>query len=233
MRNVLYGIVQDQNLDICAVSETWLAVDTSEKLMGKVFGSDFVWFDRERKHQKGTFGGVGLLCRKSVGVFSLIKVSNQYEILWVKLCRNNDLYFFCSVYIPPTKSRREDAKEVLIELETDIINFRRLGKVIVMGDFNCRIGGTDSSMVVGGKQFSFSRSTQDMVKGGDANKGAHLVASMNAVQMVVMNGIDSGGEFTFRNSKKGASVIDYIILSDNIVIPDSGSVDNGNTTDQE
>ena len=115
MRNVLYGIVQDQNLDICAVSETWLAVDTSEKLMGKVFGSDFVWFDRERKHQKGTFGGVGLLCRKSAGVFSLIKVSNQYEILWVKLCRNNDLYFFCSVYIPPTKSRREDAKEVLIE----------------------------------------------------------------------------------------------------------------------
>ena len=55
MRNVLYGIVQDQNLDICAVSETWLAVDTSEKLMGKVFGSDFVWIDRERKHQKGTF----------------------------------------------------------------------------------------------------------------------------------------------------------------------------------
>lgn len=51
---------------------------------------------------------------------------------------------------------------------------------------------------------------------------------MNAVQMVVMNGIDSGGEFTFRNSKKGASVTDYIILSDNIVIPDS----NGNTTDR-
>ena len=58
-------------------------------------------------------------------------------------------------------------------------------------------------MVVGGKQFSFSRSTQDMVKGGDANKGAHLVASMNAVQMVVMNGIDSGGEFTFRTQKRG------------------------------
>jgi hypothetical protein len=42
--------------------------------------------------------------------------------------------------------------------------------------------------------------------------------------MIIMNGIDSGGNITFRNSKAHSSTVDYIILSDNIVLPDEGEV---------
>ena len=67
-----------------------------------------------------------------------------------------------------------------------------------MGDFNCRFGGEESSIVTGNNQFTFSRTTHDMdSKAKDARRGSYLVTSMNASQMVVMNGIDSGGELPF------------------------------------
>ena len=44
--------------------------------------------------------------------------------------------------------------------------------------------------------------------------------AMNAANMLVINGIDSGGEATFEHDNQmGSSVIDLIALSDNIVLP--------------
>ena len=40
---------------------------------------------------------------------------------------------------------------------------------------------------------------------------------MNAMDMMVMNGLDSGSEFTYESKYKGASVIDYIILEKQLV----------------
>ena len=62
-------------------------------------------------------------------------------------------------------------------------------------------------------------------------RGIKLISSMNSVNMIIMNGIDSGGEHTYEKvmeTKDGktivcTSVIDYIILSDNIVVPDQAS----------
>ena len=105
----------------------------------------------------------------------------------------------------------------------DIRNFRKEGKVILMGDFNCRIGAKESVIISDTKQIVFPRITQDAGKSGDSSRGGYLVSSMNASQMVVMNGVDSGGECTFMSSNKGSSVIDFIILSDNIISPGKGS----------
>ena len=103
-----------------------------------------------------------VICRKSIGNFSLVKRSKKFEFLWVKLVREQDIYFIGAVYIPPSRSNREFAKDVLLEIEVDILNFRKLGKVILMGDFNCRFGGEESSIVAGNNQFTFSRTTHDM-----------------------------------------------------------------------
>ena len=224
-RSLLYGIIEDVKVDICVVSETFFR-DNSSRMIEKVFGSDFMWFGRERKIRKRASGGVGILCRKSIGNFSLVKISSKYEYLWIKLDRNQDMYYICGVYIPPSKSKRELAPDVLLELEIDIRNYRKLGKVVLMGDFNCRIGGKESVIAAGSKQFTFSRTTHDMdlkdkdgKKSKDANRGSFLVTSMSASGMVVMNGIDSGGEYTFTSTNSGSSVIDLIILSDNIIAP--------------
>ena len=92
-----------------------------------------------------------------------------------------------------------------------------------MGDFNCRIGGVESIILSGTKQFIFPRRTQDS-ESKDASRGAFFVSSMNASQMVIMNGLDSGGDYTFSNSRDDSSVINFIILSDNIVTPGNDAI---------
>ena len=70
--------------------------------------------------------------------------------------------------------------------------------------------------------------------GAPRTRGIQLVDSRNSAGMVIMNGIDSGGEYTFERtiSNNGSdtveiqnSMIDYIILSDNIVFPGFGILD--------
>lgn len=68
---------------------------------------------------------MGILGRKSVGVFSVVKASTNFELLWVNMSRGTDCYFIGAVYIPPDRSQRETAKQVLDELEVDIHQFRK------------------------------------------------------------------------------------------------------------
>jgi hypothetical protein len=42
---------------------------------------------------------------------------------------------------------------------------------------------------------------------------------LNAANVVILNGIDAGGDHTFKNSEDKKSMIDYIAVSDNIILP--------------
>ena len=53
-------------------------------------------------------------------------------------------------------------------------------------------------------------------KGVATRRGIKLIESMNAMNMIIMNGIDSGHDFTFK-SDNGQSINDYIIFSDSII----------------
>ena len=46
-------------------------------------------------------------------------------------------------------------------------------------------------------------------------RGKQLIRFMNSLNMVIINGIDSGGDFTFNDK----SIVDYIIVSENIFAP--------------
>ena len=92
-----------------------------------------------------------------------------------------------------------------------------------MGDFNARIGSNASIIQSNAGLRVFNRTVEDAKGGGNCEartRGIQLVDSMNSVGMVIMNGIDAGGQFTYRHyDEKRMSMNDYIILSDNIVIP--------------
>ena len=51
-------VCQDVGVDICVLSETWLTEGLAQKQMDKVFGSEFIWFGRERKVRKRASGFV-------------------------------------------------------------------------------------------------------------------------------------------------------------------------------
>ncbi len=88
-----------------------------------------------------------------------------------------------------------------------------------MGSFNRRIGNMPTVITDTNSRVVFKRNSQD----GDVSRNAKregriLVETMNAWDMLIMNGIDSGGEYTYESkNKKGASVIDYIILDKELV----------------
>lgn len=143
------GIVQNQNLDVIAVTETWFEVNSSKNIMGKVFNDvEFSWFGKERLDQKSSIGsgGVGILVRKSVGDVSLIKVYDLFDGLWVKCACKDDVVYICVIYIPPDNGPRgnQNFAKCLELLEGDCVKFRKMGKVVVMGDFNARIGSFQS-----------------------------------------------------------------------------------------
>ena len=63
-------MVEDLKVDICVFSETWFDEDSSSNLMQKHIGSDFVWFGRERKGQKGRSGSLGFMQKIGWDLFS-------------------------------------------------------------------------------------------------------------------------------------------------------------------
>src|SRR6185503_7452950 len=101
--------------------------------------------------------------------------------------------------------------------------FRKDGKVILLGDFNCRVSNQPSVILNDGKLLTLSRHVEDTDFKGSAikSRATQFLRTLNAVNMVVMKGIDSGGNYTFSNSLNESSMIDYIILSDNILFPNA------------
>ena len=136
--------------------------------------------------------------RKGIGEVSIIKSSKKYDLLWLQIkCKNVDL-FVAAVYFCPEGSRRvTDGREQFLELEADILHFREKGKVICLGDFNARIGNQVSVIWTKEDQedkMIYQRVSQD---GKIQDRGRNFVDSMNSCNLVIMNGIDSKGEYTF------------------------------------
>lgn len=178
--------------------------------------------DRKRKEDQKSYsgeGGIGFLVNKRVGRIEEVRVSKKNEILWIKVTSKEDL-FLAVVYMTPEGSTRDsDSQQLLLELEKDILEFSKLGRVIVMGDFNTRIGNVESSILKNDVRYSFPRRNQDHKFGSQIReRGIRFVESMNACNMVILNGLETEAECTCINITKGQSVVDYIIIQDKLIL---------------
>ena len=91
-RNLLFGIVENVKVDILVVAETWFEDQKhADFYMSKTFGDNFSWFSVQRQNQFG--GGIGILVRKSVATFSLVKASEKLGVVWIKMEKNADISF--------------------------------------------------------------------------------------------------------------------------------------------
>ena len=219
-RDLWYGMVCMLDLDVCVVTETWIKEGVN--LVSKTIDNrQYQWFSRERQKQKARSGegGVGVLVKRNIGEVSVVDRSKEFDMMWIEIDRPSCKMYIAVVYISPEGSpRANDSSMQLAELEAKILHFKTKGQVIVLGDFNARIGMLESSCIRDGRRIFLSRTIQDTnVNALAKDRGMQMIESMNACNMVIMNGIDSGGEFTCINGYRGKSVIDYIILDEDIL----------------
>ncbi len=164
-RNVFVGAMSTLEVDVCVVTETWFREGLGDNVMERSLeGSSFQWFGRDRKDQKSWFGdgGVGFIVRKDIGNCKIVKVSRDHDTLWMELRRGAQLLYIAGVYICPEGSTRDnDFRRQLMELEVDIMEFRKKGLVVCMGDFNSRIGSINSVLTYGKRCVAIERTSED------------------------------------------------------------------------
>ena len=125
-------------------------------------------------------GGVVIFMHKDIGPSKLLKVGKCEDLVWVEIEGRDQIFFVAAAYMVPARSNWHWNNPVLrSELEEDILIYKRLGVVIVMGDFNSRIG---DSVPVTPVQNRWVRQSND--KEPNAN-GRELVALMKTCEMTI------------------------------------------------
>ena len=217
-RKMFVSLCSLAQVDLCVVSETKLDPGQGQVSMNEVIDSkEFEWMSKERKDQKskGGEGGVGILVRKRLGKLDRVKTSERFEILWVQVEVGSELLFIAAVYLPPLNSRKKVVREEFIrELEQDIFEFSRKGKVLILGDLNHRIGNMPSVVYHRGHKVVLERRSKDTAKDQVKKAGGKLLEVFNANKLIVLNGLEDEGENTFFGSKKKSeSMIDFIVIN--------------------
>ena len=205
------------DVDILGICETWFKPGLGKEVMTECLeNSEYEWYGLDRKKQttKQGDGGVGFLIRKRVGKIEIAKSHLENDILWIKLDFGRSCLFLCIVYISPYGTTRDvDTTQQLMELEKDILMFQKKGKVMVMGDFNHRIGNIESRILRDGEVTRFERTTKDInIPPFLKHRGQVFVDMMNTSHMVILNGLDNDGDLT-SYQHNGNSVVDYLIVS--------------------
>ena len=151
------------------------------------------------------YGGVAIFWNNTVVIASPISDIKSDRILGIEVNVANKSYVILNVYLPSSKvSNGVDFLNVLSELEELSIEHSPNSKIIIMGDFNCKIGD----------------------KGGPRGEGPCCaygsrlldIMSNDLVQFVCcdMSHVGSGPMFTFDRPGIGRSWIDHIFVSSNM-----------------
>jgi hypothetical protein len=173
-------VLEVSELDVC------LFIDTGLDRMGNVSMEnladqrDYSWISVAKRRKNG---GLGFLVRKEIKVDKL----ELYEdnIIGMKMYHHVPVFVF-GVYRSP-KTNFEDTMTVL---SGEITRRQIEGKVIVMGDFNARIGEEpdviyqEAKNAAGNSRLEFRRESADKTK---TKEGKELLSTMNALNLVVVN----------------------------------------------
>ena len=187
----------------------------------------------ERKSSKGKqhYGGLGILIKRNLrkGVKYLSSTCSEYQ--WLLMDKNffgfdKDLYV-CFVYIPPQYSSYyiDQNIDFLEMVETDIAKYKKLGSVMLMGDFNARTGTEDDFIMNDDDNYLplhedyiidsniVHRNSKDTKV---CSRGRELLEICISSRLRILNGRTFGdlhGKYT-SYQYNGNSVIDYGLVSE-------------------
>ena len=170
-------LLTKNSIDVVAGQESWEREDTRIEVDG------YKWFGKPRSNQNSRRGegGVGFLVREClVSEVEFITSVEYEESVWMKVRGGrgrSDLYVGC-VYMPTDSTSVAAVDAGYVRLKEDVLSFRQKGKVVLLGDFNARVGrSVELDDVIG----MFGEDTCNA-------SGNRLVSFLNEVEMVVCNG---------------------------------------------
>ena len=208
------------NFDIFCLAETWLGKGKSLEINGY----KSIVKSKEKKGKRGREpGGLAVLVREGKGVEYKIIGTKIDEVLWVKVHTSSLRFILGVVYKHPIGSvywRRS----VLGEIEEELLNIiaeSGIENVVLLGDFNCRIGQLKIGMVgaendwgcnlIEGYSFGHRKSKDFVVN----REGKDLINFCEKLGLGILNGVKNGdeeGEFS-QVGIRGNSVVDYGIVN--------------------
>ncbi|VDI45625.1 Hypothetical predicted protein [Mytilus galloprovincialis] len=202
-------VLEYSNCDVFAVTETFLRRDENLEINGfKFYGNNRK--NLNRNAIRGS-GGVGLLVKLDLlDNFDCDILSSEYEgVLWIKLnSKVNDVCFCIAVcYLPPAESTRSLESDVFFQnLLKDIYTYQNMGKIMICGDFNSRVGYNLD--YIEGVDLIKPRTVVDATEN---HQGDVFINFLCDVNFAMLNGRFNDSDFTCI-SGSGRSVVDYICV---------------------
>ena len=176
-------------------------------------------------------GGHAIFVKRQLAKFcSIVADRIEYGVVWIKvLCSQNTrkALYVAFIYLPPqastyhTQIHGVSYDDHLFRLQQDITFFQREGQVLLMGDFNARIGRLNEWDLLDPHMCRhchtddiMSRVSKDPVVN---SAGRRLIALCETTCVYLLNGrskSDSKGAISFRHiGGRGLSTIDYALAS--------------------
>ena len=124
---------------IVAGQESW------EKEDSKIEVDGYKWFGKPRSVQNSQRGegGVGFLVREClIDEVECITSVHYEESMWMKIRgqRGREALFVGCVYMPTESSSVSVLDSCYELLKEDVLSFKEKGRVVLLGDFNARVG---------------------------------------------------------------------------------------------
>ena len=132
-------LLAKHNLDVVAGQESWEKEETRIDVEG------YKWFGKPRikQHSPRGDGGVGFLVREClVNEVEFINTVEYEESVWMKIRseRGREALYIGCVYMPTDSTSISVMDSCYERLKEDVLSFREKGKVVLLGDFNARVG---------------------------------------------------------------------------------------------
>ena len=207
-------VLSKNHIDIIGGQESW-ELDSS-----KINVPGYKWFGRPRENVKGKRGegGVGFLVSEPLlDDVTIIKNVKCTETIWlrIRIRKRVDLYIGC-VYLPTQGNVKHVCVERFNLLEEDVCMFQSKGRVLLLGDFNARVGkSNDEDSVIG----MFGESSCN-------SNGKLLIDMLENCNLVICNGRTklTDPQWTRVQSRLGhKSIIDYIV-TDKVLMNESSNI---------
>ena len=190
-------------IDVCGVVESWLQ-NSNEVMNLELLDLEWHWFGKDRIGTRG--GGLGCLVKRSLNPRVLSSESDN--ILWVEVGNQEKLVVGVVYMVPQEKSGVN--LQTLDCLEIEVQQWAENSKVVVLGDFNARVGELPNVVCdLEAKEVELRHVQRASVDVRVDTFGRRVMATMNAIGLALVNGTHEKADWT-SFQPGGNAVVDFI-----------------------